>query len=76
MSRKRQWVMSCGALGGRSPKTGKPVGERHRWSGRKWGEGHCEFCLRTLDQVMTAPQGPQIPPGSTAHLERAIESGD
>ena len=48
----RKHVRSCRTMGGRSPKTGQPVGERHRWSGGAWGKGHCEFCFSTLDQVL------------------------
>lgn len=49
--RDRRHVMSCGALGGRSPLTGKRVGSRHRWSGATWGMGTCDFCHRTLEEV-------------------------
>jgi hypothetical protein len=48
----RPTVIGCGALGGRSPRTGQPVGERHRWSGGAWGEGACIYCGRELEQVL------------------------
>lgn len=66
---KGKHVLSCGALGGRSPKTGKRVGERHRWSGGGWGKGHCEFCFRTLEQVLVDDA---VKDGSPQHLERAL----
>lgn len=49
---QRPTVLPCSIFGGRSPKTGKPVGERHRWSGGAWGRGQCEFCHRFLDEVL------------------------
>ncbi len=52
---KRPTVISCRVFGGRSPLTGKPVGERHRWSGGAWGQGRCEFCGRFLADVMEKP---------------------
>lgn len=51
----RPTVISCRSFGGRSPKTGKLVGERHRWSGGKWGKGNCKFCGRILSQVLEKP---------------------
>lgn len=66
---KGKHVLSCGALGGRSPKTGKRVGERHRWSGDGWGKGHCEFCFRTLEQVLVDDA---VKDGSPQQLERAL----
>jgi hypothetical protein len=68
---KGKHMLSCGALGGRSPKTGKRVGERHRWSGGEWGNGHCEFCFRTLDEVLIDDK-PNA--GSPQHLRRALET--
>lgn len=53
--KKRPVVISCAVFGGRSPKTGKLTGERHRWSGGAWGKGRCEFCGRMLDEVLGAP---------------------
>lgn len=42
------YVRTCN---GRSPKTGKRVGSRHRWLG-----GYtCDFCGRTQDQVRCVP---------------------
>jgi hypothetical protein len=57
----RKHVIPCSVFGGRSSKTGLPVGERHRWSGGTWGKGPCEFCGRTLDQVLK-PAAPSTPP--------------
>jgi hypothetical protein len=42
--------------GGFSPITGKKVGSRHRWDGRKWGEGYCEFCHRPIEQLWIYPR--------------------
>ena len=39
---------------GRSPKTGKKVGERHRWPSG-WGKGRCEFCGKFLQDVLERP---------------------
>lgn len=66
---RRQEVISCGVLGGRSPKTGKPVGERHRWSGGAWGVGTCIFCGRYLEEVLRAP-------AQTLSLEAALQKGE
>lgn len=52
---ERPRVISCRVFGGRSPLTGKPVGERHRWSDGK-GQGRCEFCGRWRDDVITKPR--------------------
>lgn len=52
----RPHVIGCGALGGRNPKTGQPVGERHRWGGGKWGEGRCDFCGHYLEGVLAKPK--------------------
>lgn len=51
----QRYVISCSVFGGRSPKTGKPVGQRHRWNDG-YGKGRCEFCGRTLDQVLSPPK--------------------
>lgn len=52
----RFWLYHCH---GKSPRTGKPVGERHRWP-NGWGRGYCEFCGRTLDQLRyLAPAQPR-----------------
>lgn len=53
---QRPYLCYCG---GRSPKTGKSVGERHRWSGPKWGEGHCIFCYKTVEQATIKPKPPK-----------------
>ena len=50
--RAHPYVLPCSIFGGRSPKTGKRVGERHRWDGEKWGEGRCVYCGRSLDEVL------------------------
>lgn len=65
---KRPTVISCRVFGGRSPLTGKPVGERHRWDGGAWGVGRCEFCGHTLDEVLQKPK-------QGLSLEQAIEAG-
>lgn len=72
---KRPTVIPCSVFGGRSPKTGKRVGERHRWSGGEWGKGTCEFCRRTLSEVLDRSKS-RPDAGSAAHLERALETGD
>lgn len=36
---------------GRSAKTGKQVGARHRWPAG-WGRGLCEWCNRPLESLM------------------------
>lgn len=65
----RPAVISCRVFGGRSPLTGKPVGERHRWSGGAWGLGRCEFCGRYLEDVLEKPARPELT------LDQAIEAG-
>ena len=65
----RPSVISCSAFGGRSPLTGKPVGERHRWSGGAWGVGRCDFCGRCLDEVLEKPK-------QHLSLEQAIALGN
>jgi len=47
----RPTVVPCSVFRGRSQKTGKLVGERHRWDGGAWGRGRCVYCGRFLDQV-------------------------
>ncbi len=47
----RPTVISCRVFRGKNPKTGEPVGSRHRWDGGAWGKGACEFCGRTLSEV-------------------------
>lgn len=56
----RKHVIPCSVFGGRRSKTNLPVCERHRWSGSAWGKGACEFCGRTLDQVLK-PATPSKP---------------
>lgn len=60
MSTERPSVIACSVFGGKSPITGKLVGTRHRWSGGKggWGVGTCDFCHRTLEQVLKKPEKP------------------
>lgn len=41
-------LRSCHGI---NPRTGRPVGERHRWSGGKWGVGRCIWCLRDLQEL-------------------------
>lgn len=65
----RPSVVSCRVLGGRSPLTGKPVGERHRWSGGAWGQGRCEFCGRCLEDVLEKRVKSELT------LDQAIEAG-
>lgn len=48
----RPTVIGCGVFGGRSPRTGRAVGERHRWGGGAWGVGRCEFCGKYLEDVL------------------------
>lgn len=55
MADSRPYVLPCSIFGGRSPKTGKPVGGRHRWNGGGWGKGTCDFCGKYLDQVIKKP---------------------
>ena len=49
---ERPFVLPCSIFGGKSPITGKRVGERHRWSEGN-GKGYCEFCGRYKDDVMS-----------------------
>lgn len=56
-------------MGGRSPLTGKPVGQRHRWGGGAWGVGRCEFCGHYLDDVLEKPVHKRS-------LEQAISAGN
>lgn len=58
-------LISCSVSGGRSRKTGKPVGQRHRWSGPKWGEGTCIYCGRDLQELLERP-------GEAVSMARAI----
>lgn len=65
----RPAVISCAVLGGRNPKTGIPVGERHRWSGGAWGQGHCIYCRRHLEDVLVKPE-------RELTLDQALARGD
>lgn len=67
-TKQRRYVLPCGVFGGRSPKTGKPVGSRHRWSGDKWGEGVCDFCGRLLEGVLE-----QEPPAKQRRRKTHVE---
>ncbi|MGE8449683.1 MAG: hypothetical protein ACN6OP_03460 [Pseudomonadales bacterium] len=69
----RPHLRSCGALSGRSPKTGLRVASRHCWTGGAWGKGTCEFCGRTLDEVLAKRVAE---PGGADHLARSIENRD
>jgi hypothetical protein len=60
---------------GRNPRTGHGVGERHQWP-NGWGRGRCNFCGRYLEDLFEKPEAPKLPVGSSAHLERALKSGD
>lgn len=42
---------------GKSPNSGKAVGERHRWL-NGWGKGRCFFCGRYLDELLVKPKPP------------------
>lgn len=52
---ERPFVLPCSIFGGRSPLTGKKVGERHRWSDGN-GKGRCDFCGHYKDRVMSTVQ--------------------
>jgi hypothetical protein len=64
----RPSVISCSVFDGRSPRTGKRVGERHRWDGGAWGIGRCVFCGNYLEQVLEKPK-------KELSLEQAIADG-
>lgn len=53
----RPTVLPCSVFGGRSPLTGKRVGERHRWP-HGWGKGACLFCHHFLEDVLRRPPPP------------------
>jgi hypothetical protein len=64
---------------GTNPRTGKPVGERHRWP-LGWGIDQCKFCRRwKSDLVEGAPTlnnrtHPQISSASKAVAGDAVPS--
>lgn len=64
----RPSVIACSVFGGRSPKTGLAVGERHRWGGGAWGVGRCDFCGRYLADVLEKPK-------TELSLDHTIELG-
>lgn len=64
----RPAVIPCSVFRGRSQKTGKLVGERHRWPDG-WGEGRCEYCGRYLEQVLEKPKPAQMT------LDEAVKAG-
>lgn len=64
----KYWIKPC--FGYSATKGGK-VGERHRWSGEKWGEGSCIWCHRDLDQLRYKAELP-VREGSEQHLARAL----
>ncbi len=68
-SATRPRVIGCGVFGGRSPRTGLPVGERHRWNGGAWGEGSCVYCGRSLKDVLEKP-------ATELSLDEAIARGE
>lgn len=45
---ERPFVLPCSIFGGRSPLTGKPVGQRHRW-----GSVTCDFCGKYREDVLS-----------------------
>lgn len=59
MAEQRPYVLPCSIFGGKSPRTGKPVGSRHRWSGGEWGKGACDYCGKYLDQVIKRVEQPK-----------------
>lgn len=65
----RPSVIKCSALGGTNPKTGRRVGERHRWGGGAWGVGRCDFCGRYLEDVLEKPN-------SELTLAQALHAGE
>lgn len=48
----------------------------HTWSDRAGGlrGGTCTRCGKTLAEIMVPDEQPEPPPGSGAHLERALRS--
>ncbi len=42
---------SLRACRGRNPRTGNPVGERHRWL-QGWGQGRCHYCGSWLSELL------------------------
>lgn len=69
---------------GTNPRTGKGVGERHRWSDyasrstssrESWGKGRCDFCGRYREDLLEKPKPPEPVAGSAAHLDRALKTG-
>lgn len=63
------YLIPRSALGGRSPKTGLRVGQRHRWNGGAWGLGRCAFCGRSLEEVRQRKN--VTPGGGKSPTERA-----
>ena len=57
---ERPFVLPCSIFGGRSPKTGKPVGQRHRWT-----RNFCDFCGRHREDVLSKLQRPSAEASTT-----------
>lgn len=66
----KYWLRHCG---GYNPRTGRKVGERHRWSGDGWGKGSCIWCHRDLEQLRY-PAEVKPRDGSELHLAQALRS--
>lgn len=49
MAKNDDQMVPCSVFGGRSRKTGVPVGSRHRWIGDQ-----CDYCGRRRNDVMSA----------------------
>lgn len=71
---KTYWLKHCHGI---NPRTGKKVGERHRWSGDirgdGWGRGHCIWCMRGIDELRYEAPEPARE-GSEQHLARALRT--
>lgn len=69
----KTWLLHCGGI---NPRTGKKVGERHRWSGdfigKGWGRGKCIWCHRYIDELRYKAPEPPVIEGSDQHLARAL----
>ena len=62
---ERPFVLPCSIFGGRSPITGKRVGQRHRWD----NYGRCDFCGRDKEAVLSHQKKPE------KTLDEIIEGG-
>lgn len=54
---------------GINPKTGREVGERHRWT-NGWGKGRCDYCGKFLEDLFETPPQPGV---ADLPLDVAIE---